>query len=421
MDIASERTYARLREVLRHWFTAAENYSDAEEFRIAINSCIQAVRNVTFILQKNKKHIENFDSWYKTWQTAMAADPIMRWCVDARNYVVKQGDLETHSVAIVALLNSHNAAREHIFSIDPRLSGKEVAQLIKVKFLPEQLSNYGFLQVERQWITKDLKGVELLSGLAHAFTVLNLLVEDIFTKNGPSKKYDPQAIEEIDFANAIELLDEDDKPKCMLAFEEYRKTNYNLSSGETITLSTDEIEFDPTLVPQLKEKYGDIKASIGEMGNTLEDRVRYHLELAKGILKADGYLLVTVAIFDSGDKPHMVSTMFENNEVKYLFWKDIAKRVRKLRARMIVTTGDSWRARMDKSNPLKLGKHVADLEEKDEMIMVCGMDRSGKVLTIGTPYTRKGETIEFGTDEKLDMKPSYLNPVLKAFRKLKWA
>ena len=407
--------------MLRHWFAAADSYSDIEEFRIAINACIQAARNVTFVLQSNKKHIDSFDHWYGGWQAAMAVDPIMKWCVAARNQIVKQGDLESFSVAKVLLFNSHAEPIKRVLAVDPMLTGQEIAEVVKNKYLPDELKQYGYLQVERQWITKDLKGVELLSALSHAFSVLHLLLQDIEEKKGPLQVgYKSEKLEEEDFNEALEFLDDFDKPPCMLAFEEYRKTNYNLATEETETLRTETIRLDENRIPDIEARYGHIKSSLEKMGSSLESRVLYHLKIAKDVIVVDDYLLTIVAIFDSKDRPHMISTMFRGNEDKYLFWLDVAKRVKKLKARMVVTTGDTWYAKLDSNNPLKFGERIADIDRKSEAVMACGMDRYGNVVTINAPYYRENDKIVFKDDEKIEMKPEFLNPVSKAFKKLRW-
>ena len=56
-----------------------ENYFDPERFRVSLNSFIQEARNVTFILQKNKKEIPRFEEWYAGWQDKLKADRILRW------------------------------------------------------------------------------------------------------------------------------------------------------------------------------------------------------------------------------------------------------------------------------------------------------------------------------------------------------
>ena len=52
-----------LEEAHRLWHRAAESYEDPEEFRMQLNALIQALRNVTFVLQKEKLKIQDFDRW----------------------------------------------------------------------------------------------------------------------------------------------------------------------------------------------------------------------------------------------------------------------------------------------------------------------------------------------------------------------
>ena len=73
-----------------------------------MQNVIQSLRSVTFILQSHKAKIPNFVQWYGNyvdekhgkrgeWQNRLYADPLMRWIVDARNKIEKQGDLESRS------------------------------------------------------------------------------------------------------------------------------------------------------------------------------------------------------------------------------------------------------------------------------------------------------------------------------------
>jgi hypothetical protein len=96
----------RLEDVHRFWHQAERTYFEPDEFRIAIQAAIQTARQVSFVLQKNKALIPDFDEWYKGWQEKLAAIPLMRWMVEARNQIEKQGDLEAYnfvSAEIVAL------------------------------------------------------------------------------------------------------------------------------------------------------------------------------------------------------------------------------------------------------------------------------------------------------------------------------
>lgn len=106
--------HARLREAHKHWHDALSEYQRPEGFRIALNACIQTLRNVTFALQKEKRLVPEFDDWYSDWQSKMKQDFIMRWVVAARNQIVKAQDLETHSWAIVRFTTDYYTAAAEV-------------------------------------------------------------------------------------------------------------------------------------------------------------------------------------------------------------------------------------------------------------------------------------------------------------------
>lgn len=72
---------ARLREAHRRWHEAADAYQAPDDFRDAVNSCVQALRNVTFMLQAAKAAVPGFNDWYPREQVIMAADRILKWVV----------------------------------------------------------------------------------------------------------------------------------------------------------------------------------------------------------------------------------------------------------------------------------------------------------------------------------------------------
>jgi hypothetical protein len=73
----------------------------------------------------------------------MKADPLMRWLVDARNQIVKRGDLETRSTAR-ALIRSYGA----------------------------------IALTESRRLTKDLPDRELLEARAHCYGILSVIVAE---------------------------------------------------------------------------------------------------------------------------------------------------------------------------------------------------------------------------------------------------
>ena len=79
-------------------------YHQPELFQANLNSTIQALRNITFILQSEKNAFPDFENWYNPWQEGLKENLILKWLKGARNTIVKQGDLEISSTAIIKLV-----------------------------------------------------------------------------------------------------------------------------------------------------------------------------------------------------------------------------------------------------------------------------------------------------------------------------
>jgi hypothetical protein len=61
---------------------------------IYMHSCITAIRSVTLTMQKALAHEAGFDDWYRKAQRALAADLEMKYLLEARNHILKRGNLQ---------------------------------------------------------------------------------------------------------------------------------------------------------------------------------------------------------------------------------------------------------------------------------------------------------------------------------------
>lgn len=68
----------RLGQAGRLWRRALQAYQDADLFCLEINGLIQALRSVTWLLQKELKPRQDFAQWYAVWQDRLRADPVSR-------------------------------------------------------------------------------------------------------------------------------------------------------------------------------------------------------------------------------------------------------------------------------------------------------------------------------------------------------
>ena len=177
------KTHRRLIEAHILWHQCLEQYQEPEAFRANLNGLIQAMRNVTFILQSEKRADRDFDDWYRPWRKRLELDVVSAWVKGARTTIVHQGELDGDSTAVVRLVTW----RDHLLlesSVPPSAPSSLILRnldliqtLNNVKVPPADLKSAALL-VERRWVVGDLKDREILDGLAQAYGLLAGLVLD---------------------------------------------------------------------------------------------------------------------------------------------------------------------------------------------------------------------------------------------------
>ena len=182
-------THRRLRDAHTLWHQALEHYHDPERFRANLNAAIEAIRNTTFALQKEKAAFLDFDEWYGPWQKKLQDDPTAKWLNSARVTVVHQGDLESYSYAEVRLVTW----KEEVLSSIPvpiQTPSDLILQnpdLLKLHD-PSRKGSWeiedAVLLIERRWSTADLQGREILSALAYVYGLIADLVLDAHSHFG---------------------------------------------------------------------------------------------------------------------------------------------------------------------------------------------------------------------------------------------
>ncbi len=175
-----QSVHGRLNEAHNFWHDMLTAYQKPEEFRIGLNAAIQALRNITFVLQYEKSAIPEFDKWYESYRDQMKQDEVLRWLHQARNIIVKQKDLELHSLA-AARVRTWNEVSLLKFTISPFLATEQIAKdLVRLHIIkaPDEVFDHAVLSVERSWIVNDLPGHELLSVISHGYLFLENLVRD---------------------------------------------------------------------------------------------------------------------------------------------------------------------------------------------------------------------------------------------------
>jgi hypothetical protein len=265
--------HKRVEEVHHFWHECAAGYQDPEEFRVKLNACIQAARNVTFAIQKEGNLIPGFDEWYPTWQEKMKSDPIMKWLNEARRRIVHEGDLETQSQAIVRLqIGYPDAAREVAeglpqsfrrgvkedppqFEVSPMATLDEILAEIDAIPLPTRIRRESTISIERRWVDSELPDMELLDVLAHAYGFLNQIIHSAHKRAGID--HGLMINIEGERVPVPELEAEGGRSPCMVTSRAMRTVNFHTEKG---TLATGgkmwSIESDSVQEERAARRYG---------------------------------------------------------------------------------------------------------------------------------------------------------------------
>ena len=157
----------RLIDAIEHLSEIQNCYFDPQRFRQTLNAEIQAIRNVTFVLQKCGSRLEGFEQWYKVWQETMKSDKILKWLIGSRNRVVKEDDLETYSLARIQIYRDWNNPPITTTEVSPNLPPEKYAINLS-KFIPDYIKTEDtLLHIERRWVDKDFPDFEIVHLLNH--------------------------------------------------------------------------------------------------------------------------------------------------------------------------------------------------------------------------------------------------------------
>lgn len=236
----------RLADAARLWEKANESYFSPNDFRTFAQSCIQGLRTVTWILQNRKHELVGFDEWYGTRQESMRSDAVLRWLVNARNRIEKQGDLITLSQLKVTFSASWHDGLEHTEDLAPTVTLDEVGPLLLAQFPPLARSGEALLRIERRWVDSDLPDTELLKALSHCYSSLSELLR------AAHKHFDLR-----NAADCCKLVGHSfDLPEIMLQAERPRVLWGKLQDQQVATVTSRSKEFSPEDLDAAATHYG---------------------------------------------------------------------------------------------------------------------------------------------------------------------
>ncbi len=168
-----------------HYFLVAmsKTYHSPHAFRYSLNAFIQALRNITFMLQSEPGKPASFECWYAEKQEDMRSDAQLRQFVEARNLIVKKAMLTPSSEAQIGLFRWRRLKLGFSVQADPFVHGRELLRRSREfclkTFLDEEHSAIGEeAGVWRKWVVDGIGKEDAVSHCGAALRKLSSLVEE---------------------------------------------------------------------------------------------------------------------------------------------------------------------------------------------------------------------------------------------------
>ncbi|WP_165190885.1 hypothetical protein [Caulobacter soli] len=388
----------RLEDLHRQWHQAEAAYFDPDAFRVAIQTAIQTLRTVTFILQSNKAIIPNFDCWYEDWQEKFRVDPLMTWMKDARNKIEKQGDLEAKSFVRAEIIASYLNEGPKV-EVPAKLWDAPI-QLVKsipADAMGAHVRKNGVVRIQRRWIENTLPEHELLDAVATAYGRLSELVADAHAQvglpTGPivnketGEEYPPDL-------RAGRL-------PCMIGHADARTQDVWLATDIPIEFEVVEKKVKVSDLkeagPRLEKRY-DVRANemYAESGKTA-DHLRTLFATARKMFEKDGYHITIAFLLRDGKPVHFRELRPGEHGHKYLMMRSLAHQVVSLGADAAIIMGETWSAPADPNKPYQ---RAADSPDRSELLVATLVTRTGEPVQLSAKIQREGKLVKLDPTEE---------------------
>jgi hypothetical protein len=382
----------RLEDVHRHWHSAEQAYFEPTTFRVAIQTAIQTLRTVTFILQSNKHLIPQFDAWYGPWQEKLKSNALMRWMVDARNKIEKQGDLEAHSFVRAEIVASY-LNNGPVIDVPAKLfeGPRVILKGIPKSDLGEHVKKFGTLRIQRRWVENSLPDCELLDAVAIAYGRIAEVVHDAHRAIGrdPPTTIDAETGEQYAPGRAGRL-------PCMIGHGDARTINISLSDGQRFEVGSQPFPVNKKRGRAGVKRYDLRPEEVWDASGDQETVLGSLFRTARKMTEKDGKH-VTMVVLLRGTKPvRIVDVEFPDQGAKYIVMRQIANEAAKLAADGVILMGEAWRAHADASKPYM---RAVEAPNKMEVLHAVLVRREGEPVELFADFYRQNDKVRLGDTE----------------------
>jgi len=380
----------RLEDLHRLWHQSQDAYFDPDAFRVAIQSAIQTMRSVSFILQKNKEKIPNFDHWYGRWQEKLGKDSLMVWMKYARNFIEKEGDLNAHSFVRAEIIASYldNGPKievpANLWDTPLQLVGNISAGPVR-----DHIYRDGIVRIQRRWIENTLPDYELLDAVAIAYGRLSQLVDDAHKQIGlpaPKTTHSQTATE---YPKDMR----DGRLPCMIGHADARALDVWLATGEPFEFEVVSQKIDLRDMPKIKAKYGSVPEEIYGESAVPEDRLRSIFAAARKVFEKDSYHCTIAFLMREGVPVNIAELRPEEHGHKYLIMRNLAHEVVKHGIDAVILLGETWYAPFDPEKPMM---RAADSSNRKELLTGAVVSKLGEPLYLSAEIKRRKKRVSLG-------------------------
>jgi hypothetical protein len=414
------KTHSRLAQCHSMWHEALNSYADPDVFVGHLNATIQGLRTVTLVLQKELKHQPGFDDWYERHQTELKQDPRMKWLVEARNQVEKQGDLDTVSTARVRVLASWLDGPFSEMDVDPTTEAQELARNLQVLGLPPRVSREGVLEVERRWTVDELAGDEILDVLAHCYGSLNRIVVEAHTQFDTSSLPCELGVDAVCEGHSP-VAHPSGRVPCMVASRKWRTVRRNLQSGALIEMDLSPVGGPPISREEILKHYGNdlISGQKPSESGLFGMAEAFHL-FGRRFLVVDGSLETVAWVLRDGDPLRQMALQPRDQREKYLSIDVVAEQVDQLGANEVIFSAEMWEAPAVKPDDERSELRPGERQDRTEAMITYALDDTGRCRAWRSAILRDGATgeIELGAMESMDSdKPFFFQPIIRVWER----
>ncbi len=380
----------RLEDVHRFWHQAEEVYFDPDAFRVAIQAAIQTARTVTLVLQKNKNVLPDFDKWYEPWQEKLGANALMKWMVEARNRIEKQGDLDAHSFVSAEIVASHLDEGLHI-QVPARLSDAPLALIrsIPANALGEHMKKDGILRIRRRWIENSLPDYELLDAVADAYGQLSQVVRAAHRQMGVGG---PETTN-VTTGQTYPDGDRAGRLPCMIGHEDARTLDVWLATGEPLEFSEVPHKVDLSKGPEVMKRYGVEPQEMFADSGLPEDHARTLFATARKMFEKDGYHITLAILLPDGKPAAFRELRPEEHGHKYMMMRNLAHEAQRIGADSVILISESWSA---PANPAKPYMRPVDSPDRRELLTATVVSKAGEPLHLSAEIFREKNKVSLG-------------------------